>query len=159
MEDALRDLRPLEKTYEHEGSPLLTTVELSDVKEASPRGPTRSGSFSYPGFSGYSPAGVFRTVVERALKKAAQRQAEGVPASARALVVYLMGTKIEDDLLVAAHHDQAAKVVEEIEPRDHGLDAIAFVVRALPEGLASIFTVYDDSTLTLAQVEALFSQT
>lgn len=49
--------------------------------------------------------------------------------------------------------------MNEIEPRDHGLDAIEFVVRALPEGLASIFTVYDGSTLSLAQVEALFRAT
>jgi hypothetical protein len=36
---------------------------------------------------------------------------------------------------------------------------IAFVVRALPSGLATIFTVMDDATLTVPQVEALFGPT
>jgi hypothetical protein len=35
---------------------------------------------------------------------------------------------------------------------------IAFVVRALPDGLAALFTVADDATLTSEQVEALFHQ-
>ena len=154
VENALRELRPLEKTYQHEGTPLVTTVELVDVKE----GGRRNGTIGYPGISGYSPAGVFRTVVERALRKARRRQTKGIAASGRALVVYLMESKIAEDLVVPAHNREAEEVVKEIEPRDHGLDAIAFVVRALPEGLAAIFTVYDDSTLTLAQVEAMFSQ-
>ena len=159
VENSLRELRPLEKVYAHEGTPLLTTVELEDVKEPSSRGPTRHGQISFPGFSGYSPAGVFRTIAERALKKARKRQTEGIAASGRALVVYLMESKIAEDLVVPAHNRQAEEVVDEIESRDHGLDAIAFVVRALPEGLVSIFTVYDESTLTLAQVEALFGPT
>jgi hypothetical protein len=158
VKGALHDLRPLDEVYAHEGTPLLTTVELEDVAAASPSGPIRNGSFSYPGLSGYSPAGVFRTVVERALRKARKRQTEGVTARARALVVYLMGTKIAEDLVVPAHFREAEKVVEEIEPHDHGIDAIAFVVRALPRGLAAIFTVLDDSALTEAQGEALFGR-
>ena len=42
--------------------------------------------------------------------------------------------------------------MNEIEPRDCGLDAIAFGVRAQPQGLASIFTVFDDTTVTRAQM-------
>lgn len=156
VENSLRELRPFAEVFTHEGTPLITAVELEDVEEASLRGPARRGRISYPGMSGYSPAGVFRTIVKRALKKARKRQTEGVAASGRALVVYLMESKIAQDLVVPAHNRQAEEVVNEIEPRDHGLDAIAFVVRALPQGLASIFTVYDDSTLTVAQVMALF---
>jgi hypothetical protein len=103
VESSLRELSPLKKVYRHPGTPLVTSVELEDVQEASPLGPARPGTISYPGFSGYSPAGVFRTIVERAQKKAMRRQAQGVAASARALVVYLMGTKIAEDLSHPAH--------------------------------------------------------
>jgi hypothetical protein len=66
VDDALRDLRPLARTYRHPGVPLLTTVELENVRKASPNGPKREGAIPIPGFGGYSPAGVFRTVAERA---------------------------------------------------------------------------------------------
>jgi hypothetical protein len=55
-----RDVRqPQRKTYRHDGAPLLTTVELDDVEEAPDARPLRRGTIGYPGFSGYSPAGVF----------------------------------------------------------------------------------------------------
>jgi len=157
VEAALRELRPLGKVYRHHGTPLLTTVELNDVQPAPDLGPARRGTISYPGFGGYSPAGVFATIVERAQKKARKRQAQGVPAAARALVVYLMGTKIAEDLLHPAHTKGAEAALAEIDPQRYGLDAIAFVVRALPRGLAAIFTVADDTTLTIAQVQAMFA--
>ncbi len=108
-----------------------------------------------PGFSGYSPAGVFRRTVERSQRKARRRQTEGVPASARILVVYLMGTQIAEDLTHPAHLSQAEQALDDIDPRDYDLDAIAFVVRALPEGLAAILAVADDTTLTTDQVKAI----
>ena len=116
----------------------------------------RRGSISYPGFGGYSPAGVFRTVVERAQKKARRRQAHGAAAAARALVVYMMSTKIAEDLLHPAHMKGAEKALGEIEPQQYGLDAIAFVVRTLPRGLGAILWIADDATLTEAQVRAMF---
>ena len=87
--------------------------------------------------------------------KARRRQTEGVPASARILVVYLMGTQIAEDLTHPAHLSQAEQALDDIDPRDYDLDAIAFVVRALPEGLAAILAVADDTTLTTDQVKAI----
>jgi hypothetical protein len=133
----------------------VTTVELDDVEEAPDAGPQRRGTIGYPGFSGYSPAGVFRRTVARSQRKARRRQTQGVPASARILVVYLMATQIAEDLTHPAHLSQAQQALDDIDPRDYDLDAIAFVVRALPEGLAAILTVADDTTLTSAQVEAM----
>jgi len=159
VEDSLRGLRPLSKVYRHSETPLLTTVEIDDLQVAPDAGPARAGSFSYPGFGGYWPAGVFRTIVERAQRKARKRQAHGVPATARALVVSLMGTKTAEDLAHPVHNDQAAQALEQIEPQVYGLDVIAFVVRALPHGLAAILTVADDTTLSIPQVEAMFGQT
>jgi hypothetical protein len=158
VEVALRKLRPLDKEYAHPGTPLRTTVELDDVGPADPRGPRRRGVISHPGFGGYSPADVFKTIVERAEKKARRRQAQGVAAAARALVVYLMGTMIAEDLTHPGHLRGAEAAVGAIEPQEHGLDVIAFVVRALPRGLAAILTVADDTTLTIRQVEAMFGQ-
>jgi hypothetical protein len=158
VEDSLRGLDRLNKAYRHPGTPLLTTVELDDVHQAPAVGPVRSGTISAPGFSGYSPAGVFRTVVERALKKARKRQTQGVPAAARALVVYLMGTKIAEDLSHPAHMNGAKVALDEIDPRDYNLDVIAFVVRSLPQGLAAMLMVWDDTTLTMPEVQAMFGQ-
>jgi len=161
LDDALDQRRPFASAYGHEGTSLQTRVEVADVTEASLRGPDRFGSFSYPGFSGYSPAGVFAKVVAKTLEKAEQRQATRVDAAARALVVYLGRTQIAQDLVHDAHHQEAKAVLEAAlddgaEPAWFGLDAIAFVVRALPEGMAAIFTVGDDATLTTAQLRALF---
>jgi hypothetical protein len=153
---ALRGLRSLDKEYRHMGTPLVTTVQLDDVRQAPELGPVRTGTISTPGFGGYSPAGVFRTIVERAQKKARRRQAQGVRATARALVVYLMGTKIAEDLVRPEHLSSAETAADEINPQDYGLDAIAFVVRALPQGLAAVLTVADDTTLTIPQVQAMF---
>ena len=155
VERALAGLHALAKTYRHDGTPLLTTVELDDVEEAPDNGPLRRGTIGYPGFSGYSPAGVFRRTVERSQRKARRRQTEGVPAAARILVVYLMGTQIAEDLTHPAHFKQAEQALDDIDPRDYDIDAIAFVVRALPEGLAAILTVADDTTLTTDQVKAM----
>ena len=112
-----------------------------------------------PGFSGYSSAGVFRRTVERSQKKAERRQTQGVPAPARVLVVYLMGTQVAEDLAHPAHLSQAEQALDDIDPHDYDLDAIAFVVRALPEGLAAILTVADDTTLTTDQVKAMVGST
>lgn len=49
---------------------MLTTVELDNVQPPPELGPVRRGAISYPGFGGYSAAGVFRTIVGRAQKKA-----------------------------------------------------------------------------------------
>lgn len=144
--------------YRHPGAPLVTTVEIDDVQRAALQGPRRHASFSYPGFSGYSPAGVFAKVVKNALRKARRGQARGVTADARALVVNLMETQIADDLTHPVHLGQAEQHLELVDPRDYGLDVITFIVRALPEGLASLLTVMDDTTLTKANVEALFGQ-
>jgi hypothetical protein len=159
IEESLRDLRPLNKVYRHAGTPLLTTVELDEVARAPEVGPLRRGTIGYPGFGGYSPAGVFRTIVDRSQKKAKRRQAQGVSASARALVVYLMGTQIAEDLSHPVHLNQAKSALDGVEPLDYGLDVIAFVVRALPRGLAALLTVADDTTLTIPHVQAIFGQT
>lgn len=158
VEESLRDVRPLNKVYRHTGTPLITTVDLDDVETAPEVGPVRRGTIGYPGFGGYSPAGVFRTIVERSQKKAKRRQTQGVSTSARALVVYLMGTQIAHDLAHPAHLNQAKSALDGIEPLDYGLDAIAFVVRALPRGLAALLTVADDTALTPAHVQAIFGQ-
>jgi hypothetical protein len=158
-EEALRALCPLVESYRHPGTPLVTKVEIDEVQGAPPEGPARMGSCSYPGFSGYSPAGVFKKKLDGALRKAARRQAEGVPARSRALVVYLMGTKIAEDLVHPAHLFGAEEALDGIEPKKYGLDVIAFVVRALPRGMASILTLMDDTTLTVDEVEAVFGAT
>lgn len=158
VEDALGELRPLEAEYRHPATSMVTRLEVTNVRSAPAIGPTRHGTFSYPGFSGYLPAGIFRKIVERARSKASRRQVEGVHGATRGLVVYLMGTKIAEDLAHRAHLEQAAEALEELEPADYGLDVIAFVVRALPHGLAALFTVADDATLTREQVKALFHQ-
>jgi hypothetical protein len=101
---------------------------------------------------------VFRRTVERSQRKARRRQTEGVPASARVLVVYLMGTQIAEDLTHPAHLSQAEQVVDEIDPRHYDLDAIAFVVRA-PKDWSAILTVADDTTLTTDQVQAMIGGT
>ena len=45
------------------------------------------------------------------------------------------------------------------EPRDYGLDAIAFVTRVLPHGLAAmLYVVDDDHSLTVERAKALFAQ-
>lgn len=160
VQNALSELRPLSKVYRHGDTPLLTTVEIENVERSSEQGPARRGSFSYPGFSGYSPAGVFRTVVERALKKAKKGQASGVDANARALVVNLMGTKIAEDLVrTEVHLNQAAEAADGIDPQEYGLDVIVFVVRVFPRGLASIVTIAEDTTLPIAEVNAMFGAT
>jgi hypothetical protein len=158
VEAALRKLAPLTESYAHPDTPLVTTVEVYDVERAPEAGSARHGTVSYPGFSGYSPSGVFRKTVEKALNKASKRQTQGVPAAARVLAVYLMGTQVADDLTHPVHHREAVAVAEGIEPLDYGLDAMAFVVRVLPQGLASILTVADDTNLTRETVEAMFSQ-
>jgi len=92
VRDHLTRLQPLDRQYPHGGTPLLTSLQLTDVREAPAIGPTRTGTLSSPGFSGYSPAGVFATVVDRARRKAAKRQTHGVDAATRALVVNLAQT-------------------------------------------------------------------
>jgi len=159
VESSLRQLQPLHRIYRHPGTRLVTTVEVEDVEQATPVGPVRRGAFSYPGFSGYSAAGVFRTVVERALRKAKRRQTHGITAASRAQVVNLMGTKIAEDLFHPAHMTEAEAMLANVEPLDYGLDVFAFIVRAAPRGLAAVFTVADDTTLTASQVQALFGQT
>jgi hypothetical protein len=128
VERALRGLRPLEVEYRHPDTSMFTTVERTGVRPAAASGPTRGGTFSY------------------------------APAATRGLVVYLMGTKIAEDLAHRTHLELAAQSLDQIEPRAYELDVIAFVVRALPEGLAALFTVADDATLTSEEVEALFHQ-
>jgi hypothetical protein len=157
-EEALSELRPLDKSYPHEGTPMTTTITLSDVQPAADEGPVRSGTFSYPGFSGYSPAGVFAKIVERTIRKAQERQTHSVEAETRGLVVYLMGTQIADDLTHEAHLRPAEALLAEVDPSDLGLDVIAFVVRALPRGLAYVLAIWDDAHLTRAKVDALFGQ-
>jgi hypothetical protein len=157
--DHLERLQPLDGEYRHEGTPLVTIVELTDVQEAAAIGPTRAGSISAPGFSGYSPAGVFATVVDRAKRKAAKGQTHGVHAALRALVVNIAQTKIAEDLNHPAHMDAAEAALHDFEPRKYGLDAIAFVARVVPHGLAAmLYVVDDDRGLTVEQVQALFAQ-
>jgi hypothetical protein len=55
--------------------------------------------------------------------------------------------------------NQAEAVLDEVDPTDYGLDVIAFVVRALPRGLAYVLAVADDARLTIGQLDALFGQT
>jgi hypothetical protein len=148
-------LATLFQRYEHPGTPMITEVELAEVHDAHVP-PVRSGSFSYPGFSGYSPEGVFRGIVDRAVRKAKRRQVDALPTSARALAVYMMGTQIAADIVQPPHLDDAGRILEEIDPRDHGVDVIAFIVRALPTGLAAVLTLADDTALTRGEVEALF---
>jgi hypothetical protein len=160
VEDALRDLHPIVKSYAHPETPMSTTVTISDVRLPPDAGPQRGGTFSYPGFSGYSPVGVFRRIVERTIRKAEKRQTHTIDAETRSLLVNLMQTQIAPDLTHPAYSKQAEAVLDElVDPADYGLDVIAFVVRALPHGLAYVLAIADDARLTLADVDALFGQT
>jgi hypothetical protein len=157
VQDHLRRLQPLKRQYVHEGTPLVTSVELTDVRVAPAVGPNRVGTISHPGFGGYSPAGVFASVVDRAKRKAARRQTHGVHAAARVLVINLAHTKIADDLTHDVHMAGAREALKDVDPLDYGLDALAFVARVLPQGLAAMLYVIDDSgALSLDQAEALF---
>ena len=159
VRDHLKRLQPLDREYRHGRTPLITAVHLTDVQKAPAVGPTRAGTFSAPGFAGYSPAGVFATVVDRARRKAAKRQTHGMHAALRALVVNIAQTKVAEDLTHPAHMDGAEAALHDFEPREYGLDAIAFVARVLPQGLAAMLYVADDSRgLTVEQVQALFAQ-
>lgn len=159
VEDALRCLRPLEMSYRHQGTPMITTVTLDDVRTSPDAGPRREGTFSYPGFSGYSPAGVFGRIVERAIrKKAERRQTHTVDAQTHGLVVNLMHTQIAQDLTHQTHLERAKAVLDEVAPADYGLDVIAFVVRALPRGFAYVLAIADDGYLRREQIDALFGQ-
>jgi hypothetical protein len=73
-------------------------------------------------------------------------------------VVNLMHTQIAEDLTHPVHLDQAEQTLGLVDPREYGLDVITFIVRALPQGLAALLTVMDDTTLTKVNVEALFGQ-
>ena len=149
---AMERLRPWEWTYDHRQSALETTFSLSDVSPSSPDGPVRFGSVSAPGPSGYSPSGVFRTIVERAVKKSKRRQTATSVAPTRALLVNLMHTHVADDLLHPAHHREATEALGDLDPREHGLDLIAFYVRAKPEGIRLVFSVYENERLTEQQL-------
>lgn len=100
---------------------------------------------------------MFAKIVDRAKRKAIKRQAYGVDAAARALVVNLTHTKIAEDLTRRAHMAGAKTALECLEPREYGLDVIAFVARVLPNGLAALLMVVDgDGALTLDQARAMF---
>jgi hypothetical protein len=91
-------------------------------------------------------------VVERAVKKARRGQAVSSSATTRALLVNLMHTHIADDLLHPGHHEQAADVLNDLDPREYGLDLVAFYVRALPRGIRHIYSVYESERLTEQQL-------
>ena len=92
------------------------------MERSSELGPARFGSLSYPGFSSYSPGGVFRKIVRRAQNKAKERQTSGVDAKARALVVDLTKTEIAGDLTRSAVHlRDAEEAVRGIDPQEYGL--------------------------------------
>ena len=150
--EALDRLEPFEATYDHGDSDLSTTFSIENVTASRPGGPTRSGNFSRPGPSGYSPAGVFRTVVARAEKKAWKRQTLTSDAPTRALLVNLMYTEIGEDLIHPAHNAEATKALEGFDPTRAGLDFVAFYVRALPSGIRHVFTVFENETITEAQI-------
>ncbi len=157
VEKALRKLHRFHKVYRHPETPLQTTVELDYVRPSPEEGPAREGSISAPGFSGYSPGGVFRTIVERAIKKARRRQTQGVDAAARALVVSLDRTMIASDLKHPVHMSEAKSQLDGIEPKRYGLDVITFVTR-VQEGLGQMLTVMDDEVLSTADVMAMFDE-
>jgi hypothetical protein len=46
-----------------------------------------------------------------------------------------MGTQIAEDLTHPAHLSQAEQALDDIDPRDYDLDAIAFVVAPSPKDL------------------------
>jgi hypothetical protein len=156
VEEHLRALRPLDGEYRHEGTPILTTVKVEDVHAAPACGAIREGGIGYPGFGGYSPAGVFTTIFGRAKKKASRRQVFGIQASGRAMVVQL-DRRIAEDMLVPTHITEATSALEGFSPLRYGLDAIAFSARIPPEGLTALLMVVDDDgALTLPQAQALF---
>lgn len=91
------------------------------------------------------------------MKKAKKGQAAGVEAKARVLVVDLTKTQIAQDLGRGTPHlNEAEKALDGIDPQRYGLDAIAFVVRALPRGLAAPLIRVDDTRLSTADVKAMF---
>jgi hypothetical protein len=69
-----------------------------------------------------------------------------------------MHTQIAYDLTHPFHLAEAEQHLGPVDPRDYGLDVITFIVRALPQGLAALLTVMDDSTLTKPAVQQLFGR-
>jgi hypothetical protein len=71
--------------------------------------------------------------------------------------VNLDETKIADDLAHSVHATAAAEVLETLNTLDYGLDAIAFVARVQPQGLAALLIVTDDNgSLSLSEAQELF---
>ena len=49
-----------------------------------------------------------------------------------------------EDLAHPAHQRDAKPMLQQIDPREYGLDVIVFIVRALPEGMAWLLTAFDE---------------
>jgi hypothetical protein len=158
---ALARRQPYKKTYRHGDHPLETTVQLESARDSD--GPPRRWiAHSGPGYSGYSPAGTFRRIIERQVyNKAGRRQAAAAPTGLRGLVVDLSrAAGIADDLRHPAHRQQALEVLAEVDPVRFGLDFIIFASPVYgvkpPRGLFADFNVYEDTRVSRSAMEAMF---
>jgi len=152
---ALGAQQPMEKTYQHHGTDLETTVTLEQVRDSRHEGLSRLIAFSPPGYIAYSPAGVFAEVVAKASKKARRGQAHASPAATRGLLINLMSSSFAEDLLRAPYTGEAERVLAGVDPRDFGLDLMAYCVRAMPRGVAAIFSVYENTRLSESRLVAM----
>lgn len=158
---ALASRQPYKKTYRHGDHPLETTVELESVRDSDGM-PARLIARGGPGYSGYSPAGMFRRIIERQVhSKAARRQAAAAPTGLRGLVVDLSRTVgIADDLRHPAHRQQALDVLAEVDPARFGLDFVVFASPVYgvkpPRGLFVDFNVYENTRASRSAMEAMF---
>jgi hypothetical protein len=158
---ALAARQPYRKVYRHGDYALETQVELDWVSESSGK-PGRVIGHGGPPVSGYSPASMFRRIIERQVYgKAGRRQAATATTRLRGLVVDLSRTAgIANDLRQPAHRGQALEVLREVDPTRVGLDFIVFSVPQYrvkpPRQLFVDFNVYENSRVSGAEMEAMF---
>jgi hypothetical protein len=116
-------------------------------------------SIALPGFGGYSPAGMLRRIIEGPLReKAGHGQAQTAGTGARCLLIDLSRAWIADDLRHPAHRTEAERAVAAVDPREFGLDLIAFYrpYSGRLRGRCDYFATFDDERLSRIEVERLF---
>lgn len=154
----LETTSPVQASYPHAGGRLVTDFELVHVAP-NPGGPRRLlVGANVPGPTGYSPAGMLRKIMEVSLPaKAARRQAQS-SASIRCLLVDLSRTGIADDLQHPVHHQEAVKVVSELDPTNLGLDMVVFYRpnTGRLRGQCLSIAGFEDTRITAVQVASMF---
>ena len=78
--------------------------------------------------------------------------AQASATATRGLLVNLMGTQVAEDLVAPAHRVGAERALENLDPKQFGLDLFAYCVRTEPKGVGLLFAVYEDERLTRDQL-------